>query len=299
MDQNRSRFDRWEGRGRSQNGRFDRFRDESRWNYSERNDRGRNDWRESRVRDTIANVITGYSGRSSYDPYYGTPYSPNYYATNYYSYSTNYYNSPYYPSYYDSGYYNNYESSYYNYPDYSGYYDDSYPSYLTTSYYPVYSSYYDPYSFVYSSPSYQQYYDPYGVNYDDPYYGYNDPNSYYDDGYGTDYCSLASNGYWHPGSLADTLGKLVATGYDQGYGDGLSASYYNEDANYYNPYSYEDTSYDSYSYRLAENRQCLSQGYELGYQDALAGRGQYNPLYSGNEDLVSMLIGTALQAVNN
>ena len=242
------------------------------------------------MRDTIANVITGYSGRSWYDPYYGTPYNSNYYTTNYRSYSTNY--SPYYPNYYESGYYNSYGMTDYDYPDYSNYYYDDYPSYLTTSYYPVYSGYYDPYSFVYDSPAYQQYYDPYGVNYDDPY-------SAYDEGYGTDYCSLASNGYWYPGSLADTLGKLVATGYDQGYSDGLDANYYNADNGFYNPYSYEDTSYDSYSYRLAENRQCLSQGYELGYQDALAGRGEYNPLYSGNNDLVSMLLGSVLQTVNN
>jgi hypothetical protein len=230
--------------------------------------------------------MTGYSGRSSYDPFYGTPYSSSYD-------TTNYYDPTYDPSYFDSGYYNSYGPTYSSYPDYASYYDDDYPSY------PIYSSYYDPYSFVYYSPSYQQYYDPYGLTYDDPYYGYNDSYSYYDNNYETDYCSLASDGYWYQGSLADTLGKLVATGYDQGYANGLAASYYREDNGFYNPYSYEDTSYDSYSYRLAENRQCLSQGYELGYQDALSGRDEYSPLYSGNNDLVSMLIGTALQTVNN
>jgi hypothetical protein len=174
-----------------------------------------------------------------------------------------------------------------------------------TSYDPIYSSYYDPYSFVNYSPAYQDYYDPYDVNYFDPYSGYGDSYSYYDNsndyGYGSDYCSLAHSGYWYRGSLADTLSRFLAAGYEEGYSDGIYArSYNNREDYFYNPYSYTDTSYDSYSYNLAQNRQCLSEGYELGYQDAISGRNGngYSPLSYGNGDLVSLLLGNVLQTVN-
>jgi hypothetical protein len=39
----------------------------------------------------------------------------------------------------------------------------------------------------------------------------------------------------------------------------------------------------------------LSEGYELGYQDALHDRAEYDPEEDGEVDLVSLLIGSILQ----
>src|SRR5262249_14036962 len=76
-DRGGPRFEVRQGRQGFQGNRFQRNRGE----FSGRFQQGGNDWghqRDERRRDAIANVITGYSGRSWYDPYYGTPYNTTY-----------------------------------------------------------------------------------------------------------------------------------------------------------------------------------------------------------------------------
>lgn len=233
-------------------------------------------------------MIYGNTGR--YYDYY-PPYDP-------YSYDPYYYGAPYNTSYFSV--------NFGVYPEYSGYYNDydAY-SYNPDPYYPVD---YEPYD-----PSYYDPYDddgPYVSNYD-PYYGYPTPLSYdyepfayyteagypdpfIDDG---DYCSLGGGHFEN--ALPGTFTQLLASGYDQGYSDGLYARRKNYgDRYYYDPYVYEDSGYDPYSYSLGENRRCLSEGYQLGYRDALYGSDQYEPLEDGNVDLVSLLMGNVLQTVN-
>ena len=239
-------------------------------------------WRDNILRNAIVNVAYGYQG-SYYDYYprydsyyYGVPYNTSYFTVNYFVY-------PQYLSYY--GY--PADPSYYDYPPYPDYVD------------PYYSSYYDPYG----SDNYDPYYEyPAAFYYDyQPfaYYtqaGYPDPFSNYEGG---DYCSLPSNSYFDR-SLAANFGQLLASGYDQGYSDGLYARRENfGDRYYYDPYVYAEIGYDPYSYSLGENRHCLSEGYQLGYRDALNGTGgRYDPLNDGNVDLISLLLGNELRTIN-
>ena len=181
----------------------------------------------------------------------------------------------------------------------------SYPAYWGVNYQPWYYNvgytYYDPYySNYYVQPYYMAYapYDYYysSYYYDDPYY-FNDP---YDD-YVT-YRIFSSNSVG--GFVTRLLGSLLATGYDQGYRDGLLArqSGYAYTESYYDPYSYyydepqyeTVTYYEPYLYGSYEDRHCLSKGYELGYQDAFYGQNDtYDPYYAeGNLDIVSLYVGT-------
>jgi hypothetical protein len=157
---------------------------------------------------------------------------------------------------------------------------------------------YRPYDYYYSS-----------YNYYDPYY-FDDPTD--------DFVTVrifASN--YGSGFISRIVGGLLASGYDQGYRDGLLAreagyydySYY-EDPYVYHAEPYEDeyveetveTTYSFYepynSYSVYENRRCLSEGYELGYRDALYGNGDYDPYEAAaNVDLVSVYVGATWQLV--
>ncbi|MEP6788498.1 MAG: hypothetical protein ABJB40_08705, partial [Acidobacteriota bacterium] len=70
-----------------------------------------------------------------------------------------------------------------------------------------------------------------------------------------------------------------------GYGD----RYYND------PYDSPQSGYIPYSSTIGENRQLLSDGYGLGFQDALNNRNQYQPRSAGNTDLVSLLLSNVLR----
>ena len=60
-------------------------------------------------------------------------------------------------------------------------------------------------------------------------------------------------------------------------------------------YSYQDIGYDPYS-SLDQNRQYLSEGYQLGYRDALNSRNQPLALNNvGGGDLISLLLGNVLR----
>jgi len=190
-------------------------------------------------------------------------------------------------------------------PAYPVYYGVNYePSYYNIGY-----TYYDPgYSSFYVQPNYYAYqpYDYYNSSYyyDDPYY-FDDPSD--------DFLTVrifASSG----GSrfISRFVGGLLAFGYEQGYRDGLAArsngyyddTYYEDPYVYYSDPYYEDdtsvtyTAYEPYSNSVYENRRCLSEGYGLGYRDALNGHGVYDPYeYAGNIDLVSIWVGSTWQIV--
>jgi hypothetical protein len=189
------------------------------------------------------------------------------------------------------------------------YYSDSYsvpyyPPVYSSGYYPVYQQY----------PAYTEtvtYYDFYEPEYSYTSYGYSEPYyadyediglpSYYADGLGLPLLSDSSTG----GIIGRLFSELIAFGYNEGYQDALYARasgqrnrFYYEDP--YDPYILvdeevvQDIGYNPYSC-IAEDRRYVSQGYELGYRDALYGTTDYDPYYDGgNIDLVSALIGASL-----
>jgi hypothetical protein len=138
----------------------------------------------------------------------------------------------------------------------------------------------------------------------DPYYSYQTA-TYYDPYYG--------GGYYDPiaevfpaayvldsGPAGDyqrrIYSQLLATGYEQGFSDGLAARRYIHQDVYYDPYVYDAQYYDPYSSSLGVNRRCLSQGYELGYEDGYRnGRTDAVVYETGGLDLVSVLIGASSQ----
>lgn len=95
--------------------------------------------------------------------------------------------------------------------------------------------------------------------------------------------------------VSELLGNFLAQGYDEGFLAATNArrNVY-DDENYEASYTTDDGIYDGYSTSLAENRRIFSEGYELGYRDAMAGRRDYDPIENGNSDLVSLLLGGAL-----
>lgn len=164
---------------------------------------------------------------------------------------------------------------------------------------------------VFPAASYQSYaaqryfggYQPVSYAYRDfgssPYVGgYADPYNYN---------STMGNGYMPVYEVAeltnggDFFGKMLremlAVGYTQGYNDGLAArAASRRDAYYNDPYVYDygnEEIFDPYSASLGSNRRCLSQGYDLGYQDALANdRYAGGVLQNGDLDLVSVLLSS-------
>jgi hypothetical protein len=170
------------------------------------------------------------------------------------------------PVYYGEPYYPDYTSSYYS-------------SYYTPSFAAV------PYYYAYEPDIAYSYYSRYGY---DPY----STNGFYDNVLMSSYPTLIGGG----GFAQELFSNLLAVGYEQGYLDGLNARRHRRHAYYYDPYEYSGTNYLT-SYSLGANRSCLSDGYQLGYQDAL-----YNPRVSvfdpdANVDLVSVLASNALQVL--
>ena len=167
--------------------------------------------------------------------------------------------------------------------------------------------------------------DYYGLQPYDPYYGYA-PAFYGDNGYSQygGYYQPSSysqtvyvqpvydySGYQEPlvnflpmqdllgpsygGYASDTLREVLAQGYEQGY----QAGYYARDNQLSNDYLrsdyvVNDDYMDPYSYSIGENRRCFSEGYNIGYQDALYGRQDYISQYSGNTDLLSLLLSNVI-----
>jgi len=222
------------------------------------------DWRDNVLRSVVANVVT-FNNVRSYTPYYGDQYSSG--------------------SYYSPGYSNSYYQPYQTYS--SGYYPAyQYPVDTYTSYYNFYTPYQDT-SYGYT--------DPY-------YYGGNDVSPYaYADDLGLPLLSQSSFG----GIVSQLFSQLIAYGYNEGYRDAQYARTQGQRTRYYDdPYDpyvmvdddvdLSDVGYNPYSC-IAEDRRYVSQGYELGYRDALYGSNDYDPYSNGSTlDLVSALITASL-----
>lgn len=169
---------------------------------------------------------------------------------------------------------------------------------------------YEPENYYYSRPRYTSYarYDYEPAYYNSPLFaGYGD-----DYGFDTGYASFGESGGF--GGLLDQLpigdiigqflggddfvsgllGSFLSQGYDEGFLAGQFAKENGWGDRYFDdPYDYEGE-YLPYSYSVAQNRQVLSEGYCLGFEDALRGRDDYDPFDQGNVDLVSALLGNVL-----
>lgn len=158
-----------------------------------------------------------------------------------------------------------------------------------------------------SVPQYGQYYAEPNYYYDnnEPVYGYGSPYNYaYDQdsfGGGNDIlgslpiAELIQQFTGGNDFVSSLIGGFLTQGYDQGFLAGQYARRNGLDEDdYYDPYVYEDGMYDPYSVTLGQNRQLLSEGYDLGYQDALSGQSDYDPIDDGNVDLVSLLLNNVL-----
>ena len=98
------------------------------------------------------------------------------------------------------------------------------------------------------------------------------------------------------GYVAQILSQVLAQGYLQGLLAGRTARQSGSGNRYYNdPYVSADGVYDPYSYTIGENRRVLSEGFGLGFEDALGGRNQYDQPSAGNVDLVSLLLNNVFR----
>ncbi len=149
------------------------------------------------------------------------------------------------------------------------------PGYANNYYEPYYSQ--PGYTSVYSTPVYDQ-------AYTTPYYqGY----PYQTASYGSPY------GYNDPYSQ-DLIQRAAATGYCRGYADAQNAQRYGW-ADQGDPYGYNDSGFGNYAVSFTEQQRLLSQGYELGYRDAMEERDQYGVGQNGGTlDLVSVLLENVL-----
>jgi len=174
----------------------------------------------------------------------------------------------------DGGYYDDY-NSYYQ-PNYvSNYGYGSYqPTYYTFGYPPTYT-YYEPATYY----GYNQYAD-YGIPYD-AFSGslpYNDVVEIYSGG-------LAG----------ELIQRALGMGYYQGLLEGQQARRRGwGDRYFYDPYVYDQAMYDPYSTSIGDSRRYFSEGYEMGYRDALRGRDEFGLSRGGDVDLVSLLLGSVL-----
>ena len=90
--------------------------------------------------------------------------------------------------------------------------------------------------------------------------------------------------------------RALGTGYYQGLLEGqLARDEGWGDEYYYDPYLYQQAMYDPYSSSIGDCRRYFSEGYEMGYRDALAGRDEFELADTGGGvDLVSLLLGSVL-----
>ncbi len=98
--------------------------------------------------------------------------------------------------------------------------------------------------------------------------------------------------------VSGLIGSFLTQGYDQGIVAGQNARQYGyTEAQYNNPYTYENGVCDPYSASVGDNRRYLSEGYEQGYRDALAGNSNYEDGNSTGSDLVGVLLNSVLSGV--
>jgi hypothetical protein len=285
-------------------------------------DDSRSDWntRRSYQQDYSYRDYPNYSYQQPYyeyqQPYSNYGYQPysNYGYQPYSSYGYQSYNYPTYGIFDYADNYDPYYSSYgYNALDWKGQlfrsviaaffgnndnygYLDPYPQYAYSNtrygYEPLYSEYYQPtyYTFGYE-PAYS-YYEPAAYYGYDQYAGYGLPEqSYYGPLPYDDVQDIYSGGI-----AGELIQRALGTGYYQGLLEGQLARRRGWGDRYYNdPYLYEQAIYDPYSTSVGDCRRYFSEGYELGYDDALRGRDEFALGRRGGDiDLVSLLLGNAL-----
>jgi hypothetical protein len=168
-----------------------------------------------------------------------------------------------------------------SYPQQVYYDDDGYTP--VHSYYPYHTFGYEP-SFTYYEPA--------------AYYGYDE---YAHSGLPYEYSSFSSLPYGDMNSLysgtvaGELIQRALVTGYYQGMLEGEAAREYGwgEDE-YYDPYLYEQAIYDPYSTSIGNCRRYFSEGYEMGYLDAINNSDELAIADDGDIDLVSLLLTSVL-----
>ncbi len=97
------------------------------------------------------------------------------------------------------------------------------------------------------------------------------------------------------GIAGELIQRELGTGYYQGLLEGQQARKRGWGDRYYSdPYVYEQAIYDPYSTSIGDSRRHFSEGYEMGYEDALSGRDDFDLAGGGEVDLVSLLLGNVL-----
>jgi len=176
-----------------------------------------------------------------------------------------------------------------------GYYDD-YTSYYQPSYGSNYGyaspySYYQPTYYTFGYPPTYTYYEPAA------YYGY-DQYAYNGIPYDAFSGSLPYNDVvdiYSAGLAGELIQRALGAGYYQGLLEGQQARRRGwGDRYFYDPYVYEQAIYDPYSTSIGDSRRYFSEGYEMGYRDALRGRDEFGIARRGDVDLVSLLLGSVL-----
>jgi hypothetical protein len=179
-----------------------------------------------------------------------------------------------------------------------GYYDDY-----------TYNAYGQPYDADYG---YGSQYDDYPSTYNT--FGYAPTAAYYEPAAYYGYDQYASEGLpyetllgsipysdmldiYSGGLASEMIQRAMGTGYYQGLLEGEQARKRGWGDQYYSdPYLYEQAIYDPYSTSIGDSRRYFSEGYEMGYEDALRGRDEFDLAGSGggDVDLVSLLLGSVL-----
>lgn len=184
---------------------------------------------------------------------------------------------------YDNGYQDNgyYDANVYNSGYANGPVRHTQPSYYVGAYSPRYTGY---------SPVYTQY-----AGYGQPQY---DNYSSYDGGLlnSIPLAGLFGQRGGAGGYVTQILRQVLTQGYLEGLLAGRNARQNGSGNQYYNdPYVGADGNYDPYSYTIGENRRVLSEGYGLGFEDALSGRSQYDQRSAGKLNLVNLLLSNVFQ----
>jgi hypothetical protein len=157
-----------------------------------------------------------------------------------------------------------------------------------------YDAYYSYQPNIYGQDIYSQYAGYYPDQYVSPAYYTDDSYAYstYDDPfintipvgdlYAPSYCGYSSS----------VLKEVLAQGYEQGYYYGQYEQRDRDRRDYLDDLyaSYDDPYYDPYSQTISENRRVFSEGYSMGYQDAISGRRENYYMSARDTDLVSLMM---------
>jgi hypothetical protein len=155
----------------------------------------------------------------------------------------------------------------------------------------MYSNYYQPTHYTFGYEPEYSYYEPAAYYGYDQYAGYGFPQN----GYSGPLPYGDLQDIYSGGIAGELIQRALGVGYYQGLLEGQLARRRGwGDRYYYDPYLYEQAIYDPYSTSLGDCRRYMSEGYELGYEDALRGRDEFDLAQGGDIDLVSLLLGNAL-----